>query len=84
VTNCGERANLLIMSDTSAEAAQVQARIQRRLSGVERLRIAIDMSDLARRLLRARLQQDHPEWDDARLLHAMLPSTFAEFRSPGR
>ena len=77
-------ASLPIMSDTSAEAAIVQASIHRRLSGQERIRIAIDMSDLARRLLRARLKQDHPDWDQTRILQAMLASTFAELRSNRR
>jgi hypothetical protein len=72
------------MSDTSAEAARLQASIHRRLPGIERLGIALDMSDLTRSLLRARLQHDHPDWDGAQLHHAMLALTFAEVRSPDR
>ena len=78
------RASLPIVSDTSAEAELVQATIHRRLSGVERLRIAMDMSDLARNLLRTRLQQEHPDWDQTQILQAMLPSTFADLRSNHR
>ena len=66
------------MSDTSRDAAQVQADIQRRLLPTERIRIALDMSAAARALTRARLRQEHPDWDESRLnaelLRDLLPA----------
>ena len=60
------------MSDTSPEAARIQAEIQRGLLPADRLRIAIDMSDTARELMRARLRREHPAWDERRVTAEML------------
>ena len=47
--------------DTMAEADEVQASIQRRLGPEGRLKIAMQMSEMARRLARAGLRARHPE-----------------------
>jgi len=60
------------MFDTSPEASRIQAEIQRGLPPADRLRIAIDMSDTARELMRARLRREHPGWDDRRVTAEML------------
>lgn len=66
------------MLDTSREAAQVQEEVQRKLHPSERVRIAMEMSLTARALKRARLRQEHPDWDEARahaeLLRDLLPA----------
>ncbi len=59
-------------SDTSAEAATTQAAIHRRMTGVERLRIAIDMSLAAREFALARLRAEHPGWDEDRVAAALI------------
>ena len=63
--------------DTSAKAEAVQLAIQRRLTSVERLRIALDMSQTARDLAIARLRTLFPTRTDAELrlelLRQLLP-----------
>jgi len=58
--------------DTTSEADEAQASIQRRLGPEGRLKVAIEMSEIARRLARAGLRARHPELAqgalDARLI----------------
>jgi len=58
--------------DTTAEADEAQASIQRRLGPEGRLKVAMEMSEMARRLARAGLHARHPELAqgalDARLI----------------
>ena len=66
------------MRDTSLEAARVQVELQRSLLPAERVRSAMEMTLMARALTRARLRQEHPDWDEARvhaeLLRDLLPA----------
>ena len=64
------------MSDTSSEAAALQIRILRGLSGVERLRLALEMSTLARELSLARLRREHPAWSDSQLKRELVRYAF--------
>lgn len=64
------------MSDTSREAAALQASIQRRLTGPERLRIALDMSQFARELALSRLRLQHPDWSEVDLKRELLRYAF--------
>lgn len=50
------------MKDTTEAVAQAQLDIYRRLDGAARLRLALEMSAMARGLARARLQSQHPDW----------------------
>lgn len=43
------------------------ARVLRKKSGAERLRIASDMYASARRMLVSQLRSDHPDWDEERI-----------------
>jgi len=70
------------ITDTSALAQAVQLRIQRAMSGEQRLLIAFEMSQFARDLAKARIRQEHPEWQEPQvtreivrlaLLPALLP-----------
>lgn len=70
------------MTDTTPAAATVQANVQRRLTGVERLRIAFDMSRLARALAEARLRQDYSTWSDADVAKELLCAAFAPEELP--
>lgn len=63
-------------SDTSPEAAAVQSRILARLTVTERLRLAFDMSAMARALARSRLRSEHAEWNDAQLDRELLRLAF--------
>ncbi|MEO8228119.1 MAG: hypothetical protein ABI637_11825 [Gemmatimonadota bacterium] len=46
--------------DTTPEAELVQLNVYRRLSGVERLRLALELSELARKLAVAGIRQRQP------------------------
>ena len=75
------KANLYAMaSDTSPEAAAVQAEIFRRMTPAERVRVALEMSDSIRNLALAGLRSRHPEmteeqlkWELMRLMYGFVP-----------
>ena len=64
-------------SDTSDAAARIQSEILSRMSGAERLQVAIEMSLTARALARSRLQHDHPGWSEKELDRDLLRFAFA-------
>ena len=64
------------MSDTSPEAAAIQNEIIRRMSGEQRLLLAIEMSEFARGLAAARLRQEHPDWTDWEIKRELLRYAF--------
>jgi hypothetical protein len=71
------------MGDTHPNAAAVQLDVLRRLSPAARLELAFDMSQLARALLRRRLQGEHPTWsspelDREVLRHTLQPAALPE------
>ena len=68
--------------DTSAEAEALQRKIQRRLGGPSRLRLALDMSVAARALTLARLRQRHPDYSELELKKALLRLMFAADNLP--
>src|SRR6185437_3858152 len=55
------------MRDTTSAAAAAQARAQHQLGGPGRLRLAFEMSLLARELTLAGLRRSHPEWSPRQL-----------------
>jgi|RhiMetdeSRZDD1v2_1073273.scaffolds.fasta_scaffold2396209_1 hypothetical protein len=63
--------------DTSSAANEVQLDILRRMSGTQRLRMAIDLSEIARELAFARIAGGHPSLSKTQLirefLHCVLP-----------
>jgi hypothetical protein len=63
-------------SDTSPEAAEVQAAIFRKMTGAQRLRIAIEMCETGRKLTLNRLRSQHPDWDDRQLKRELLKYAF--------
>ncbi len=65
------------MTDTSSRAATQQANVYCRLTGVERLALALDLSVLARDLSRTRLHLQHPEWTDDEAQREMLRYAFS-------
>ena len=70
------------MTDTSPEAAEIQASIHRRMTGEERLRLAVEMSVTARELTLARLRAQHPEWSDRELKRELLRYAFGSAPLP--
>ena len=66
----------MIPRDTSPEAAAAQIAAHRRLSGPERLGIALEMSVLARELVAAGVRAMHPDWPDDRVKKELLRRLF--------
>jgi hypothetical protein len=50
------------VSDTGPAAQAIQTEIYRRMTGEERLLLALEMSDFARELAAQRIRDDHPYW----------------------
>lgn len=53
------------MSDTTPDAARVQLEVYRRMSGAQRLAIAIQLSADTRSLTLAGIRHRHPDYDEA-------------------
>jgi hypothetical protein len=64
------------MTDTTPEALAIQVDIHRRMSGIERLQLACEMSDAARELALVRLRAAHPDWTGRQLARELLRSAF--------
>lgn len=52
------------ISDTTPEAAEVQFDVFRRMTGEQRLKLALEMSDFAREVSLSRIRFEHPEWSE--------------------
>ena len=65
------------MSDTTPEAAALQTQVHRKLTGAQRLRLAFEMSLLARELCLTRLRLQYPQWKDDELKREMLRYAFS-------
>ncbi len=59
------------ISDTTPEAASVQIEAYRRMSGEERVRVALSMCDDMRELLAAGVRARNPELDEAAVSRAV-------------
>lgn len=63
--------------DTKKDADALQTEVQRQLGPAERLRIALEMSEIARQLGMARIRGEHPDWSGEtvrrRFLSLLLP-----------
>ena len=70
------------MSDTTPEAAALQTAIHRKLSGVQRLTIALEMSVMMRELSAARLNRKHPEWSESDIKRELLRYAFGQQALP--
>jgi hypothetical protein len=64
------------MSDTSPAAQAVQDEIHRRMSGEERLKLAFEMSEMARAFTLSRLRKEHPDWSEWELTRELLRYAF--------
>ena len=68
--------------DTSPVARDVQFNILKRMSGTERLAIAIDLSEFARKLAFARIELRHPGMTKPQLIREFLHCVLAEDKYP--
>jgi len=58
--------------DTSTDAARRQTEIFRRMSGAERIELALSMSEAAREVSLTGIRHRHPQWTDEQVHHAFL------------
>ncbi len=64
------------ITDTSAEAQGVQLKIQRAMSGEQRLLMAFEMSLFAWKLAQAGIRQENPEWSETQITRELLRQAF--------
>jgi hypothetical protein len=64
------------MSDTSPEIQAIQDEIHRRMTGEQRLNLAVEMSEMTRRIALARLRSEHPDWTEWELKRELLRYAF--------
>jgi hypothetical protein len=60
------------MTDTSPSAQFVQLKVQRAMSGEQRLLLAFEMSMFARELAMARIRSEHPDWPEKQIAMELL------------
>lgn len=58
--------------DTTTDARRRQLDIHRRLTGPERVRLAVEMSDDAREIAAAGVRHRHPDWSQERVRREVL------------
>jgi hypothetical protein len=63
-------------TDTSSAAQAVQLRIQRAMTGEQRLLMAFEMSLFARELAKEGIRREHPEWTGAHVARELLRLAF--------
>jgi hypothetical protein len=64
------------ISDTTPAAAAVQLEILRAMSGEQKIDLAYEMSVDGRKLNRARLRNEHPEWTEAQIARELIRLAF--------
>ena len=64
--------------DTSPVAKELQTEILRKMRSVDRLKAAIDLSELARKLAFARIEQAHPRISRPALVREFLRCILSE------
>lgn len=64
------------VGDTSPDAERVQLDVFRRMTGEQRLKLALEMSDFARELSLSRIRAEHPEWSDWEVKRELLRLDF--------
>ena len=66
----------LPVTDTSPAAHAAQLKIQRAMTGEQRLLMALEMSFFARELAKAGIRHDHPEWTEAQVFRELIRRAF--------
>jgi Rv0078B-related antitoxin len=72
------------MSDTSPPAQVIQTEIHRRMTGEERLLLALEMSDFARELAAQRIRDDHPDWSPRLITRELIRISLLPAPLPAR
>jgi len=71
-----------LVKQNSETASAMQDAVHRRLSGSQRLAIAIDMSLIARELAIAGLKHRHPDWSEETIRKELLRQQFPRDKIP--
>jgi hypothetical protein len=58
--------------DTSPEVHAIQLRIWQSMTGAQRVHLAIEMSEFARALSKARIRKEHPEWPESEVTRQLI------------
>ena len=58
--------------DTSADADRAQFEAYRRMTGAQRLKIALDMSEFVRECAKSRIRKRHPEMTDQEVTRELI------------
>jgi acyl-ACP thioesterase len=66
----------MAISDTSPEVEAMQLEIRRKMTGAQRLRLALEMSQFARELKKAGIRQDHPDWTERQVMVELFRLAF--------
>ncbi len=66
----------MAISDTSPEVEAMQHEIRRKMTGAQRLRLALEMSQFARELRKAGIRQDHPDWTERQVMIELFRLAF--------
>lgn len=64
------------LSDTTPEAQEVWLRLQRSLTGEQRLLKALEMSMLVKDMMRVGIRHDHPDWNEEQVERELLRLAF--------
>jgi hypothetical protein len=64
------------ISDTTPEAAAIQLQIQSKMTGEERILLALEMSLFARELAREGIRRDHPDWTEPQIARELMRLAF--------
>ncbi len=72
----------MALSDTSPAIAAIQARIHERMTGEQRLLMALEMSYFAHELAKQGLRAAHPDWPEERVRREFLRSLFPPGAAP--
>jgi hypothetical protein len=67
----------MIPRDTTPEAWAVILAVLRRLTGAQKVAIAIEMSEFVRDLALAGLRREHPDWPDKEIRLALMRRWYA-------
>ena len=58
--------------DTSADADRAQLEVYRRMTGAQRLKIALDMSEFVRECAKSRIRKRHPEMTEEQVARELI------------
>jgi hypothetical protein len=72
------------ITDASPSAEAVQLRVQRAMTGVQRLLMAFEMSLFARELAKERIRSEHPEWVESQVARELVRLAFLPEPAPAR